>query len=115
MILMTDRKKMLYKKIFVFLRETMHLRPKKLMMDFELAPRKAAKETWTGIKVLGCNFHYNQALRRKAMSIPGLSRLLKRNRRANENLRMFMRVSLLPLNRFRNGMMVNKKTLFFYS
>lgn len=84
------------------------MRPRKIMSDFELPARNACKEIWSDIHVFGCNFHYAQALRRKAKSIPQLSRLLMQNRNASIVLKMFMRLSLLPVNRVQNGMRVSK-------
>ena len=76
------------------------------MMDFELAPRKAAKEVWENIKVYGCNFHFNQALRRKVRSFPRLSVYLMRSQPAKKTLKMFMRLSFLPASSVGKGIQV---------
>lgn len=103
---MSNRKKKLYIAVFAYLRDRFGINPAHFMMDFETSSRKAAREVWPDIKVYGCNFHFNQAVRRKAKSLPRLSLALQRNRAARTTLKMFMRISLLPADRVKKGFKV---------
>lgn len=71
------------------------------MCDFEQAVRAAAHKIWPDVQVSGCNFHFCQALRRKAKSIPGLC---APNDIAHHILKMFMRLSLLPISKISEGL-----------
>jgi hypothetical protein len=103
---MTNRKKKLYKAVFMNLRDRNNINPAQVMMDFEFSARTAAKEVWNKTRLRGCNFHYCQSIRRKAKSIPSLAVLLMKKPSANVCLRMFMRLSLLPVNRVQKGLQV---------
>lgn len=93
---MTAKKKILYKKIFSFLRDNFNLNPKKSMSDFEAGMRNAIKETWEDCVLLGCDFHFKQALRRKMSSISGLKGHISRNIYAANVLKLFMSLPFLP-------------------
>ena len=109
---MNNRKKQLYKKIFRFLKDEIHINPEQLMMDFEFSARKAAKEVWNGIEIRGCNFHFAQALRRKAKTFPRLSFMLRQNQAARTALNMYIRLSILLANRVTAVFRVNLNQLF---
>ncbi len=74
--------------------------PTSATCDFEQAIRLALSEVWPGIQIVGCNFHFCQALRRKARSLQSLSVMVSANGTIQHKiLLMFMRLSLLPLDR----------------
>lgn len=78
-------------------------KPTFLMSDAEQAIRKAARSVWPEIDSRICNFHFCQALRRYANSIATLAHLLKPDSIHHMILLMFMRLSLLPRNKFEQG------------
>lgn len=95
---MSSKKKTLYKKIFKYLRDTFRISPKKVMSDFEASLRNAIKETWENSLILGCRFHYKQALRRKMMSIRGMKIHIQGNAYAQYIKKFFTNLPLLPQN-----------------
>lgn len=110
-VIMTNRKQLTYVELFEYLRDAIFLRddgqvlvPLTFMSDFEKASRSAAKAVWPDIELVGCNFHFCQALRRKAASLTELSRYLNGHSAIYTSLKMFMRLSLLPLNRVEEGL-----------
>jgi len=88
----------LYRLIYKFLKDNVGLNPKKFMMDYEAANRKAVVIIWPHLanNIRGCNFHYCQCLRRKAKSLPELSTLIRDTQPTQQALKMFMRLSLIP-------------------
>lgn len=66
------------------------------MSDFEKAARGAAREVWPNARIAGCNFHFTQALRRRANFNQILSRELRINNQAKFALKLFFRLSLIP-------------------
>lgn len=108
-ILMEGRKYEDYFCLFEFLRDALNINPGTLMADFEKAVRKAAKVIWPACKVEGCMFHFCQAVRRKARSYDEIAALLECNRSsqtrfiANNIIRMFMRLCLLPTCKIEEG------------
>lgn len=72
--------------------------------DFERAIRQALISVWPGIRHYGCNFHFCQANRRYARSLPNLSPHLTDWTKHHKALVMIMRLSLLPLNRVNAGL-----------
>lgn len=73
----------------------MNLKADKFSSDFENAMRSAASETWPNVRLVGCYFHYTQALSRKARSFPEVSRSLKTSS-GMKILKMYLRLPLLP-------------------
>jgi hypothetical protein len=71
--------------------------------DFEVALRQGLVEVWSEIKVSGCNFHFCQALRRKAKSMPRLATKITGNTLHHTVLFMYMRLSLLPIDHIKAG------------
>lgn len=77
------------------------VKPTTLMMDFELAARKAAEEVWTEDFTLnGCYFHFSKAINKKASEL-GLFQSEKEE--THMIVRCFMRLALLPLDRVDAG------------
>lgn len=91
-----------YKEIFDFIKNVVFRfhkcfhTPIAATTDFEMALKNAIKHTWPGIQTFGCNFHFCQALHRNA-KLTGLSTKIKDNSEHHKTLRMFMRISLLPI------------------
>lgn len=77
--------------------------PRQATSDFEEAIRSALREVWLGIDLIGCNFHFCQAIRRYARSIPALSNMLEGGLLHHKIMMMFMRISLLPLEEVENA------------
>jgi uncharacterized C2H2 Zn-finger protein len=92
-----------YREVFEFFRDGIfsfdgNIRtPVRCSSDFEQAIRRALTEVWPEIVKIGCNFHFCQALRKNAGS--GITGSPEKN----WILVLFMRLSLLPLNRVDTG------------
>lgn len=67
-VLMTGKFKSLYASILEKIFMTTRFRPKTFMMDFELGLRCAVKEVYHEAEVIGCRFHFSQAIERYAKS-----------------------------------------------
>lgn len=99
-----------YTEIFKFLRDAIfsfdgtERHPSSCTSDFEQAIRLALLEVWPNIRRIGCNFHYCQSLRRHARSIQTLAPNLVPGLIHHKALKMFMRLSLLPLERIDAGL-----------
>ena len=65
----------------------------KMMMDFELAIMMAAKETWPGIIIQGCRFHWGQCLQRFFSK----SNMIPLGERSDEFLKIFHCCLSLPM------------------
>lgn len=99
-----------YKQIFTYLRDTIfglgtfNSKPTSVVCDFEQSIRSALNSTWEGIRIVGCNFHLNQSLYRKAVEvIPGGKVQVSGGTIHHKTLLMFMRLSLLPIDRIERG------------
>lgn len=79
-------------------------RPRTGLTDFEIPMRRAIEKVWPEIILSGCNFHYCQALRRRALKIQELSTKITKATYHHKILNMFMRLSLLPLDRVETGL-----------
>jgi hypothetical protein len=77
--------------------------PTVVMCDFEIAMRRALVEVWRGVNVVGCHFHFCQALRRKAASLQSLSIKILEDCAHRSVLHMYMRLPLLPTERIDAG------------
>lgn len=96
-VLMSNRTTAAYKSVFKYIHE--HLLPlnaKGIITDFEMALRSSLRSIVPDTMLLGCWFHYSQALRRKVASIPLLFKLIKKDERARELYRFFQCLALLP-------------------
>jgi hypothetical protein len=124
-VLMTNKKKELYKlvfpsepnilmkninilkffrKVFDCLRDDYNLKPGKIMSDFEDAMRFAAIGCWPSVELKGCWFHFGQSVLRNAKSFPSLAQELKKSHQANRILTMFQRLALLPPDKVQSGL-----------
>lgn len=103
-VLMSSRKKSLYKKVFEFLRDELLVLPKRLISDYEHGMRKAGLETWPSIKASGCMFHYRQAIRRAYMKmLKGKPKSLLGIKKHNVIKSLFYKVQFLPPNMMVEG------------
>lgn len=109
-VIMPDRVKQTYIELFEYLLDAIFCfdgierTPTTFMSDFERASRNAAVQVWEDIELIGCNFHFCQALRRKASSLPELAGQIRGQTTHHDILKMFMRLSLLPLERVDEGL-----------
>lgn len=71
--------------------------------DFEQAMRNALVIVWPNLRRTGCNFHYKQALRRRANKFPSINTQITGRTEHHKVLLMYMALSLLPLNRIAAG------------
>lgn len=72
------------------------LKGKGIIIDFEKAMRAALKKVSPDIVVLGCWFHFCQAIRRKMVSIKDLAELVRTDAKAKNFFRRFQCLALLP-------------------
>jgi hypothetical protein len=109
-VIMTGRKRSAYEAVFTHLKESVFCfdnkqrGPKSVTTDFEIGLRRALTTIFPNISIYGCNFHQSQALRRKALSLKGLAvNVRNKNQKHHRILKMFMRLSLLPIERIDIG------------
>lgn len=100
---MTNKTTNLYQKIFEYLKEKLKIEATKIICDYEFPLRNAAKRVWSNVKIIGCWFHYVQAIRRKMLGIKSLSTLIKKNKLALNVMQMFFKLPLLPLKHMEKG------------
>lgn len=98
-----------YQNVFEFIRDAIFSHdgtfrePVHATLDFEQGMRLALINTWPNVVRHGCNFHYCQAIRRHARSIESLSASLTGGTKHHFILVMFMRLSMLPLDKIEIG------------
>lgn len=102
---MTSRRKIMYRELFRYMKDHLHINAASFMSDFEKAERSAAREVWIGILVLGCNFHFVRAIYQKAFQLMG-SAVKGRNSDPNTKfvVKLFQRLSLLPKENIEEGL-----------
>lgn len=69
-----------------------------IIIDFEKAMRAGIKRVSPNIRILGCWFHFAQALKRKMASLTNLFTLIRSNPDAKIIFRKFQTLALLPHN-----------------
>lgn len=74
-----------------------------IIIDFEKAMRAAVKKVAPNIPILGCWFHFCQALRRQMASMKNLLALTKENFDAKLIFRKFQCLALLPYDKIKDG------------
>lgn len=72
------------------------IRGKAIIIDFEKAMRQAIKTVSPNMKILGCWFHFCQALRRKMASMNELFQLVRNDSECKNLFRQFQCLALLP-------------------
>ena len=70
--------------------------------DFEKALKRAVKTAFPNAKIMGCYFHYSQAILRKVNNL-GLKRLYRKNKIVQRVVRMLIQLALLPYNKIQQG------------
>lgn len=94
---MSNRTAAAYKSVFKYVHENLlQLKARGIITDFEIALRSAIRSIVPETILLGCWFHYSQALRKKVASIPLLFKLIRKDERARELYRLFQCLALLP-------------------
>lgn len=97
---MSNRTAAAYKSVFKYINDNLlQLQAHGIITDFEIALRSSLKEIVPETMLLGCWFHYSQALRKKVASIPLLFKLIQKDERARELYRLFQCLALLPANK----------------
>lgn len=74
-----------------------------IIIDFEKAMRAALRKVSPNIPILGCWFHFCQALRRKMASMEHLLALIKDNPDAKNIFRKFQCLALLPNDKIKDA------------
>ncbi len=72
------------------------LRPRTVIVDFELAAMNAFESEFPNISVKGCYFHFNQALWKHIQEL-GLVRAYKNDRRLKKLVKKIMALGFLPI------------------
>lgn len=67
-----------------------------IITDYEIAMRQAIKNVVPGIKLLGCWFHFAQAIRRKVASLPDLFELVRTDQKIQNVYYKIICLALLP-------------------
>jgi hypothetical protein len=92
-----------YQTVFQFLRDGVFSfdgtvrKPKQVSLDFEKAMRNGVKAVWGNIELIGCYFHYCQALGRNASST------IKKGIVHKKVMWFFKRLALLPIDKVDEG------------
>lgn len=85
-----------YKHLFKYIEENVfELKPVSFITDYELAMRKALKETYPNAAFKNCWFHYTQCLKRKVAQMPVLSSKIKSDKKTGLIYRKFLSLPLL--------------------
>lgn len=96
-VLMSKKTEEAYRQVFAYIEQHIfQLQPTKMMMDFEGAMRKSFKRVHPGVIVLGCWFHHNQAIRRRASRIKGFFAGIYADPELIQAYRKFLKLPLLP-------------------
>lgn len=74
-----------------------------IIIDFERAMRASLKKVAPNLPILGCWFHFAQALRRRMASMKSLFELIKKNHDAKIIFRKFQCLALLPHEEIKNA------------
>ena len=104
---MTRKTQAAYSHLFKNLDGRWKLRPVCITTDFEKGLRNALKKQYPAARLIGCWFHFSQALRRRAKTIKNFLIFLKSNKDARK---LFRKFTFLPL--LREDKIVMAFTLF---
>lgn len=96
-VLMSKKSEIAYKHVFKYIdQKVFQMSPTKMIMDFERAMRKAFLSVHPDSIVLGCWFHHNQAVRRRASKIQGFFAAIYATPEYEQAYKKFMKLPLLP-------------------
>ncbi|XP_046686325.1 uncharacterized protein LOC124371996, partial [Homalodisca vitripennis] len=105
-VLMTRKTQDSYQGVFVFLKQLIpDWNPQVILTDFELAMSNAAQLVWPNARVVGCFFHFAQAIYRMHRQLR-LQHIVDTNVQAAKTLQMLMSLALLPAERIALGLRV---------
>lgn len=97
---MTRKTQKTYEHCLCYVHENVFsLRCESIITDYEIAMRQALKEVVPGIKLLGCWFHFAQAIRRKVASICELFELVRTNDKIRHVYYKIISIALLPFDK----------------
>lgn len=94
-VLMTKKSQAAYTHLFKTIEKSWSLRPTSISTDFEKGLRNALKNQYPTAELIGCWFHYAQALLRKAKKISRFLRFLNDNADAKKLFRKFKNLALI--------------------
>lgn len=106
-ILMTKKPQAAYTHLLTTIEKTWSLKPTSIATDFEKGLRNALQQQYPGAVLIGCWFHYAQALLRKAKKIGGFLHFLKTNAIAKK---LYRKLKNLPL--IREDKIIQAFTIF---
>lgn len=92
---MTRRTKAAYTHLFKKIYRQWKLSPTTIVTDFEPGLRNVLQEVFQNARLLGCWFHFCQAVRRKATSLKGFLQKIRSNTNAQKLYRMFLCLPLM--------------------
>ncbi|XP_046678581.1 uncharacterized protein LOC124366233 [Homalodisca vitripennis] len=103
-VIMTRKTQIAYDGVLQYLKRLVpQWEPEVVMVDFEAAIRNAARLVWPHIRVVGCFFHYAQAVYRMHTTL-WLRPLTEENLEAGKAIDMLMSLCLLPAERAQAGL-----------
>ncbi|XP_034946419.1 uncharacterized protein [Chelonus insularis] len=95
-LLSPDKTKSTYIKFLKVLRQSLpNFSPKRIVVDFEEAFIEAFKGIYSGVKISGCSFHFNQCIWRH-IQLSGLQKLYNTDVTFAYNIRLLMALPFLP-------------------
>lgn len=95
--MMTRKTQKAYEHALKYINENVFsLQCETIITDYESAMRQAIRNVVPGVKLLGCWFHYAQAIRRKFASISELFELIRTNENISTIYYKFICLALLP-------------------
>lgn len=95
---MTNKLESSYRCVFQYIDENIFkLKPTVFITDYEAAIKKALRIVYPGVKLIGCWFHYCQALRRNtSKKFRHLLLFIRQSKQASRVYHKFMALPLLP-------------------
>jgi MULE transposase domain len=102
-----------YRQLFQHLKQRVrrttghHLRPRRFVLDFEVAAMLAIETELPNARISGCYFHFTQSLWRN-LQVKGLTREYKFNRKLKKTVRLIMAMGFLPVLLVRNNFQLLK-------
>ncbi|XP_039297484.1 uncharacterized protein LOC120354421 isoform X2 [Nilaparvata lugens] len=107
-VLMTRRTQDAYEGVLSYLKNQMPaLNPTFVLADFEQAIQNATLTVWPNCRIVGCFFHYTQAVYRRMVQL-NTAAVMRQSIEASKAGHMLMSLALLPSARIEAGMEVIK-------
>lgn len=93
---MSNKSEEAYKHVLQYIKSNiLDLEPTKVISDYETGLRNAFKAIYPTAKLIGCWFHFTNALRRKASKISNFIKYLNKNKDAKNVFNKFFYLPLL--------------------